>query len=313
MPNHAAPCLSGNPLIAGSSREGLTALSRGLRWWRTHRHPYPASRAVHSVGGKIPSMLRSKKISSKRICDLTVSVPPACPAPGKRVSMEKTLLEVRRLVTHLQNAAELKDTALAHELHDELGGLMGAAVMDLDSVRRVKPALSQNAFERVDRVKKTLQQAIDLKRRLIEELRPSILDNFGLFAALRWQLKKTWGNSAVVSSETYPDIEPEFESGAPIALFRIAQEALSIALMRVALKSTDLTVRADSANFSMTFSDDGRLDAKNQSGDRAMLLASMRHRIRILGGKLGISDNDAGVAALTVWMPLRQASTAVDN
>jgi hypothetical protein len=39
----------------------------------------------------------------------------------------------------------------------------------------------------------------------------------------------------------------------------------------------------------------------------------MRHRIRILGGKLGISDNDAGVAALTVWMPLRQASTAVDN
>jgi len=76
--------------------------------------------------------------------------------------VEETLLEVQRLVTHLQNASELKDTALAHQLHDDLGGLMGAAVMDLDSVRRVKPALSQNAIERVDRVKRTLEQAIDL-------------------------------------------------------------------------------------------------------------------------------------------------------
>jgi signal transduction histidine kinase len=136
--------------------------------------------------------------------------------------IEETLLEVQRLVTHLQNTAELKDPALAHELHDELGGLMGAAAMDLDSVRRVKPALSQNALERLDRVKGTLQQAIDLKRRVIEELRPSILDDFGLFAALRWQLEKTWADSAIVTSSTYPVVEPVFGSGAAIVLFRIA-------------------------------------------------------------------------------------------
>jgi protein-histidine pros-kinase len=227
--------------------------------------------------------------------------------------VEETLLEVQRLVTHLQNASELKDTALAHQLHDDLGGLMGAAVMDLDSVRRVKPALSQNAIERVDRVKRTLEQAIDLKRRVIEELRPSILDNFGLFAALHWQLKKTWGDSAVISTEAYPDVEPVFESGAAIVLFRIAQEALSIALMRVAVKSTDLTVRADPSNFWMRFSDDGTPDAEKQSEDPAMVLASMRHRIRVLGGKVEISNNEAGATAVTVWMPFRRASTAVDN
>src|ERR1700679_3982907 len=139
--------------------------------------------------------------------------------------IEDTQLEA--LVTHLQNVAELKDTALSHELHDELGGLMGAAIMDLDAVRRVKPALSQNALNRVDRVKRTLEQAIELKRRVTEELRPSILDNFGLFAALRWQFKKTWSNSDVVSTESFPNVEPQFESHATIALFRIAQEALS--------------------------------------------------------------------------------------
>jgi signal transduction histidine kinase len=219
------------------------------------------------------------------------------------LSIEETLLEVQRLVRHLQNAAELKETALAHQLHDDLGGLMVAAVMDLDSVRRVKPALSQNALERLDRVKRTLEQAIHLKRRVIEDLRPSTLDDLGLFAALRWQLKKTWGNSAVVCSETYPDIEPAFESGAAIVLFRIAQEALSIALMRAAVKSTDLTVRADPTNIWMRFSDDG---TPNTSEESAMLLASMRHRIRALGGKVEITDNEAGATALTVWVPLRQ-------
>ena len=221
-------------------------------------------------------------------------------------STEETLLEVQALVTHLQNAAELKDTALAHELHDELSGLMGAAVMDLDSVRRMKPAPSQNALERLERVKRTLEQAIDLRRRVIEELRPSILDDLGLFAALRWQLKKTWGDSAVISSEAFPDVEPAFESGAPIVLFRIAHEALSIALMRVAVKSTDLTVRADPANFWMKFSDDGAADTEKQPDDRAMLLASMRHRIRVFGGKVEISNNEAGATALTVWMPMHR-------
>jgi signal transduction histidine kinase len=227
--------------------------------------------------------------------------------------IEETPLEAQRLVTHLQNAAELKETALALQLHDDLGGLMCAAVMDLDSVRRVKPGLSQNALERLDRVKRTLEQAIDLKRRVIENLRPSILDNFGLFAALRWQLKKTWGNSAVVSSEMYPDVEPVFESGAAIVLFRIAQEALSIALLRISVKATGLCVRADPANFWMRFSDDGTPNAEGQSEETAMILASMRHRIGALGGTVEVSKNETNITAMTIWMPFRRGCAAVGN
>jgi signal transduction histidine kinase len=216
--------------------------------------------------------------------------------------IEDTQLE--GLVTHLQNATELKNTALSHELHDELGGLMGAAVMDLDAVRRVKPALSQNALNRVDRVKRTLEQAIDLKRSVIEELRPSILDNFGLFAALRWQLKKTWGDSDVVSTENYPDVEPRFESHAATTLFRIAQEAISIALKRTSLKTIDLSVSVDHGKFCMQFSDDGSPNAETQTPDPAMILASMRHRIRTLGGNVQLFRTEAGATVLTVSMPL---------
>jgi signal transduction histidine kinase len=224
---------------------------------------------------------------------------------------EETRQELEALVTHLQDAKEIGDTALAQELHDELGALMGAAVMDLDAVRRVKPALNQDALHRVDRVRRTLQQAIDLKRRVIEELRPSILDNFGLFAALRWQLERTWGNSKVVSTATYPDLEPQFESRAAIALFRIAQEALSIAFNRASVKSTDLTIGVDKGDFWMRFSDDGTPNGEKQVQNQAMTLASMRHRIRVLGGKVQILRTDAGTTVLTASMPLPKAIGAV--
>jgi signal transduction histidine kinase len=217
---------------------------------------------------------------------------------------EQTLLECEELVTHLQNAAELRDTNLSHQLHDELGGLMGAALMDLDAVRRVEPPLSQNALIRVERVKKTLEQAIDLKRRIIEELRPSILDNFGLFAALRWHIKKTWGNSDVVSTETYPIAAPNFESQVNTALFRIAQEALAMVLLRAPVKSTDLTVSIDQNAFSMRFSDDGAPSAETHRGDPAMLLASMRHRVRMLGGSVQVFSTEAGATVLSVSVPL---------
>ena len=222
------------------------------------------------------------------------------------IPIEETQLECEGLVTHLQNAAELRDTALSHELHDELGGLMGAAVMDLDAVRRGIPALSQIALNRVDRVIRTLEQAIVLKRRVTEDLRPSILDNFGLFAALRWQIKKTWGDSDVVSTENYPDVEPRFESRAATTLFRIAQEALSMTLKRASVKSTDLTVCADHGNFWMKFSDDGAPNAETQTADPAMILASIRYRIRTLGGNVQISRTEASSTVLTVSMPLRE-------
>jgi signal transduction histidine kinase len=153
-------------------------------------------------------------------------------------------------------------------------------------------------------VKKTLEQAIELKRRVTEELRPSILDNFGLFAALRWQFKKTWSNSDVVSTESFPNVEPQFESHAAIALFRIAQEALTIVLKRASVKSADLTVSVNQGNFWMSFSDDGVPNAETQTEAQAMILASMRHRIRVLGGTVQISRTDAGATVLTVAMPL---------
>jgi signal transduction histidine kinase len=229
------------------------------------------------------------------------------------IPVEETREQLGALVTYLQNAKELKDTALAHELHDELGALMVAAVMDLDAVRRVKPGLSQKFLDRIDLVRATLEQAIVLKRRISEQLRPSILDNFGLFAALRWQIRSAWSNSGITSTESFPVVEPQFESCVAIALFRIAQDALSMSLNRASVKSTDLTIRVDEDIFWMNFSDDGTSNAEGKTEEPAMVLASMRHRIRVFGGNLRICRNEAGATVLIASMPLPEATTTVRN
>jgi signal transduction histidine kinase len=227
------------------------------------------------------------------------------------IPVEETRQQLGALVTYLQNTKELKDTALAHELHDDLGALMVAAVMDLDAVRRIKPGLSQNLLDRIDQVRATLEQAIVLKRRISERLRPSILDNFGLFAALRWQIKSTWSNSGITSTESFPLVEPQFESGVAIALFRVAQDALSMSLNRASVKSTDLTVRVDEDIFWMNFSDDGTANAKWQPEEPEMVLASMRHRIRVFDGEVRICRTEAGATVLTAWMPMPKSFTSV--
>jgi hypothetical protein len=121
-------------------------------------------------------------------------------------------------------------------------------------------------------------------------------------ATISWG--KTWGHLDVISTENFPDVEPPFEPHVATSLFRIAQEALSIALKRASVKSTDLTVCVDHGNFSMRFSDDGVPNAELRTEDPAMILASIRRRIRMLGGCVQLFRAEAGATVLTVSMPL---------
>jgi len=143
-------------------------------------------------------------------------------------------------------------------------------------------------------------------------LRPTLLDNVGLFAALRWQLKETCGSAGLKCSESYPDEEPKFTSEAAIALFRIAQEAFTNILKHSAAKSVDITLDMDEDAVVMQISDDGkgipagRLTAVGSHG-----LASMRHRVRALGGLLDVRSPPSGGTILLVRIPAINAMQEV--
>ena len=137
--------------------------------------------------------------------------------------------ELVELSTHLQNVSEREKASLARELHDELGGLLVGARMDISWAEQHLTKDDADLKLRLNRVQQNLAAGVDLKRRIIEELRPTLLDNVGLFAALRWQMKETCGGAGLQCIESYPDEEPRFKSEASIVYGApplLAQKAL---------------------------------------------------------------------------------------
>jgi len=226
---------------------------------------------------------------------------------------EAALLEAQSLVTHLQGTVEAHKAALARVLHDELGALMVSALMDVVSIQQLQADIGNPARQRLERVGESIKAAIDLKRRVIESLRPSILDNLGLFAALRWHLKRLSENSNIDCTAHYPDFEPELEPDVSLALFRIAEEALAMTLKRGSVTSSELHVRVADGTLSLSVSDDGTpmIESDGHEVGASTALASMRHRLRVLGGKVDMQRNEAGGSVLTASMPLHARSGGV--
>ncbi len=213
--------------------------------------------------------------------------------------------ELTALSTHLQGVSELEKSALSRELHDELGGLLVAARMDLSWLQQRLPTSDPAIEQRFKRIHECLSAGIDLKRRVVEELRPTLLDNMGLFAALRWQFKESCRRTGLKCSETIPETELRVSPDAAIGVFRVAQEALTNILKHAEATSADLAVDIQGDSFVLRISDDGKGISMNRPQTiTSHGLASMRHRIAALGGTWDIHAPATGGTVVTARIPL---------
>jgi signal transduction histidine kinase len=209
------------------------------------------------------------------------------------------------LVTHIQASVEFDKATLARELHDDLGVLMVAAVMDVAWAE--EHFSSTDARSRLSRVRDTLRSAIDLKRKIIEELRPSLLDNVGLFAALSWEFKQTCARSGLQCSAHYPPAEVHFAPEDSIALFRIAQEALVICNAQ-SVKKAELRVSAEDGTIILRFANDDIASAPLAINRDTPVFASMLHRIQVLGGTVDIACTPPNGTSMTISIPISRPS-----
>ena len=100
---------------------------------------------------------------------------------------------------------EQERSQLARGLHDELGGLLLAARMDVSWLQQhAADSDPDTRRHRLARVIEVLDQGIDLKRRVVEELRPTLLDNMGFIAAIRWQMDETCGRGGLQCTRRLP-------------------------------------------------------------------------------------------------------------
>jgi signal transduction histidine kinase len=219
--------------------------------------------------------------------------------------VEQRTGELSELSTHLQSVAEQEKAALSRELHDELGGLLVAARMDLSWLEERVASADPEVRSYFQRVQDALQSGVDIKRRVIESLRPTLLDNLGLVPALRWQVAETCERAGLKCLERYPEEELSLTPEASIAVFRIVQEALANILKHARATVVEVTVEVAEPWLLVRVSDDGvgvppaRLLALGAHG-----LAAMRLRARALGGHWHVQRPAAGGTQIEVHLPL---------
>jgi len=215
--------------------------------------------------------------------------------------------ELAALSTHLQEMSEQEKYALSRELHDELGGLLVSARMDLSWIERKLSSQDPTVMQRFKRIQESLTAGVNLKRRVVEELRPTLLDNMGLFSALRWQIKESCARTGLKCIEKYPEEEIHLLPQAAIAIFRTVQEALTNIVKHAGATTVDMAVEILDPELVIQIADDGKgLSPERLKSLGSHGLASMRHRIESLGGKFSISNLSSGGALVSARLPLEK-------
>jgi signal transduction histidine kinase len=208
--------------------------------------------------------------------------------------------ELSALSAYLVRMMEDERSQLAKELHDELGGLITAAKMDMAWLHsRIGESLDAASEEKFSSVVQMLNQAMILKRRVVEALRPSLLDHFGLPVALRSHFDENCAQAGVEFVATMPDEILDLEPAVQLTLFRVAQEALTNLLARGGVKHVELVVESDAKGYVMTVGDDG----KAMDAAQLRALVSMRHRVMGTGGRLEVEAVSGQGNRITAFVP----------
>ncbi len=191
--------------------------------------------------------------------------------------------ELTDLARHLQTVREDERSHLARELHDELGGLLTAAKLDVARIRKRLAGSPPETLERLSHLGQTLDAGIALKRRIIEDLRPSALANLGLQRTLEI-LCSEFARRAEL--EVLTELEPvTLSDERALAVYRLVQESLTNVAKYARARRVQVGLHAADGRAVVTVEDDGVGFDPTQVRAGTHGLAGMRFRMRSCGGE----------------------------
>ena len=210
----------------------------------------------------------------------------------ERVRLEELVRErttrLSELASHLQVVQEAERERLARELHDELGALLTAAKFDVARIKSKLPADTPELSNRLAHLNESLNAGISLKRRIVEDLRPSSLSNLGLEAALDI-LTSEFSERTGVQVKT--DIEAvELGPDAELTVYRLVQESLTNIGKYADAKEVVVSLHGYDHHIEVRVDDNGRGFDVDTRQNASHGLPGMRHRIEALNGTLKVSS-----------------------
>lgn len=212
---------------------------------------------------------------------------------------------IRALATHLQNIREEERASIAREIHDELGQQLTGLKMDIAWLARKLGKQDEEIEKKIKSIVQLTDETVKTVRRISTELRPSILDDLGLIAAIEWHSVE-FENRFSIQTVFKPEISQlDLEPATAIGLFRIYQESLTNVLRHANAKKITSTLYMKDNVLVMNITDDGEGFDINAIDDKKTLgLLGMKERTLIMGGYYEIKSNFGKGTSVTVSVPL---------
>jgi len=219
--------------------------------------------------------------------------------------------ELSELSNYLQSVREEEKSRLSRDIHDELGGILVGAKMDVAWVAERFRGRDVEVSEKLKRALAMLDEGVEMKRRIIEELRPTLLDNLGLASAIDWQVKQVCERAGLQCTLNLEDADIELPPEVTIALYRIVQEALTNVVKYAKARHVEVDLLQGSDEISLVLRDDGvGLPTGADTNALSHGISGMRQRVRALGGEFTIRGKPRQGTTLEVNIPLKRTAHA---
>lgn len=221
--------------------------------------------------------------------------------------LEESYRSVRELTEHLQNIREEERTAIAREIHDELGQQLTAMMMDMAWLNKRAGRDNTMVKEKIDEVLLMMDKMVKTVRRISRELRPSVLDDLGILAAMEIHLAEFEKRSGIRTHFTPPPIEPLLDVQVKNGLFRIFQESLTNVARHSRASNIYLKFEIIENNINLIIEDDGEgFDEKIIMTKKTLGVLGMKERAAMMGGKYAISGKPGKGTVVEVNIPSGQ-------
>lgn len=215
--------------------------------------------------------------------------------------------ELRSLAARQQEAREQERLGIARELHDQLGQYLTVLKIDLHRARKQTASGSPPDIDSFTSMIEMVNQMAEDVRRISSELRPGVLDDFGLVAAMEWQVSQFRTHTGILCElETTVD-DSDFDRERSTALFRVFQELLTNVARHARARNVSVALTRDDARYVLMVSDDGRGITRAQEESHMSLgLIGMRERVRPFGGRVEFERRATGGTIARAILPAGQ-------
>jgi signal transduction histidine kinase len=224
-----------------------------------------------------------------------------------KASLKQSREQLRQLSTYQNDVREQERIRIAREIHDQFGQLLTILKMDLAWMRRHLSTVGNDVDEKLEAMLRLIMEAMDNLHDVTSELRPVILDDFGLAAAIEWQAEAFRRRSGIGCRLQNNGYEPELLKDQATALFRIFQELLTNIIRHA--EADDVIVRLENHDGELMLQvvDNGRGITDDESNSpRAFGLLGIRERLYPLNGRIAFEGRPDRGTRVTIYLPLDQ-------